>query len=203
MSGLPRSCLLVMLVVLAGCAGFGLPQEDSDSKTNSTTTPESDHLRESKVFEYTNLSNESQQDFKRLLAARSMNTTDPLFSSRIEDEHYNLIYIRYNGTIYEIRHQAQRKEHRTCLQEVDQVNESTIGEDDQVGRYPHLSNTSQSLFDSIRTNASSSICYSPSEYPLTDYTHIKYNGSYYRLVELQGTVQIYKYRLDASAESSD
>lgn len=183
---------LVALVLLAGCTGLGAPPA---STSEHTTTDDADSLKESPLFEYQNLTNQSKRAFQRLLDAEHVTAKDPLFGPRIDEGNYNLIRVRYDGTIYEIRHQRQRKDTRTCLQGLTRVPASRIGDDDFVANYSNLTADARSLFDRVHAGNQTDTCYRPENYPLANYTHVEHRGTYYQLNELQGSTAIFVYEI--------
>lgn len=108
-----------------------------------TATDGTSGLRESPVFEYERLSGESRRDFPLVLRRGPVTTAEPLFAPRIAEEHYDLVRVRYDGSVVVIRHQVRSRETRTRLRAVSEVSESAVGEDAAVGNYSNLPPTAR------------------------------------------------------------
>lgn len=203
---------VAVLVVLAGCGAIH-PQTQSESSseptahetpstataTDTATTPDSTATSTTSpepLFAFDELSNESRKSFRRLLDAQHVESPEPLFGPRIADQHYTTFYITYEGDTYEIRHQRQSQESKTCLQDLTPVPNDTIDDGSQVGDYQNLSSDGQRLFDRVANGTDGDTCYDPSSYLLAGYSHVLHEGTYYRLVELQGSSYVYTYSLE-------
>lgn len=201
----PTIVAIVVVVVMAGCLG-GSPASPQTTSTTTisttkpttattTTTRTATTSASAPVFDYGNLSRQSRADFRRLLSNGSVDSPDPLFGPRIVDEHYDTFAVEYDGTEYEIRHQRRQTETRVCLQSVEPVENASIGDGDVVGTYANLSDDAQHLFDRVAAGNDTDTCYDPSHYPLSGYTHIKHEGTYYGLVEMHGSTYTYHYSI--------
>lgn len=202
------SVALALLVLLAGCVATGpATTTDATQPSTSTTTATTEAPTNSQStttsaphFAYENLSTESQTDFARLRSKQHIESPEPLFGPRIADRHLTTVYVTHDDTTYEIRHQRQTRESKTCLQALEPVSNDTIGDGDQVAHYGNLSTDGQRLFDRVAngTGTETNTCYDPTNYPLREPSHILHNGTYYSLVEMHGSSYVYVYWLEES-----
>lgn len=200
---------LALLVVLAGCTSGGpppttqttTPTEDSTARATTTEEPTTTTVTATPAdrkprFRYQELSNESQRHFHLLLEQGHVERPDPLFGPRIADQHYTTFYVTYEGTTYEIRHQRQTRESKTCLQNLEPVDNDTIDSDDLLGHHPNLTTDGQRLVDRVLNGSENETCYDPTEYPLLDYDYVRKNGTTYSLIEMHGSSYVYAYWIE-------
>lgn len=176
--------LLIVLVTLSGCS------EAYDTGESSTTTWD-ESLSVSEIYEYEELSNESKADFQMILEAGSVDSSEMLFEPEISKGHYNVIRIRYNDRLVEIRHQRQTRE-ATCLASLlvfPPSNATKTG-------YTNYSSLSEEQQAAIRVvlNGSDS-CYHPTKYPLRGVDIVQHDGTYYSLETVQASFPVYSYRI--------
>lgn len=164
------------------------------TEATTMTTTDTNSLHESPVFDYGNLSAESRADFDRILDRGAVEAAEPLFAPRIADAHYDVVRIRFEGRVVEIRHQRRPNEARSCLEGVTRVNASSVGDDATARTYANLSEEGAALFRSVVDGNASGLCYPPSEYPL-DAGYVRYQGQYYSLSELHATKAVYVYHV--------
>lgn len=202
----PSTLALALLVVLAGCASGGpsattqttTPTEDTATRATTTeepttmTAPATPTGRQPH-FRYQELLNESQRHFHLLLEQGHVERPDALFGPRIADQHYTTVYVTYQGTTYEIQHQRQTRDSKTCLQNLKPVDNDTLDSDDQLGHYRNLSGDGQRLVDQVLNSSENKTCYDPTDYPLLDYDSVRKNGTTYSLVEMHGSSYVYAY----------
>lgn len=212
---------IALLVTLAGCGatgpGLDAPSGTTATATTSTTTVTTTTATTTSTttattttpttpttttrepsFAYRNLSNESQTDFQQLLDAEHVESPDPLFGPRIADQHYTRFTITYEHTTYEIRHQRQTRESKTCLLDLDPVENTSVDADDgdELFHYRNLSTDGQRLVNRVLNDSDDEPCYDPTDYPLLDHSHVRTNGTTYSLVEMHGSSYVYAYWIE-------
>jgi hypothetical protein len=182
--------ILILLITLSRCSGT------YDLGGNSTTTWD-DSLYVSEIYEYEEFSNKSKKDFKMILEEQSVDSTSKLFGPEIVEENYNVIRIRYDGRIVEIRHQ-RRNQPATCLVSLNEVSSSEASN----SGFTNYSPLSQEQQKAIRSGVNgSNSCYHPTNYPLRSVEIVQYNGTYYSLETGRSTVPMYSYRIVNSSSS--
>lgn len=209
---MPRAAcyiLIALLVVLAGCAGFGgqPPTESTTTTTTQTTTTETPAtttttqtttmartattttVPESSVVAYEALSSTEQRFFRELLG----NDTDsqvapPPFGLRnlSGGEYVSLsskgsVYVRYRGTLYEVSYRSIGFYGR-YTPEVWAVNRTVTGQ--PVRAYENLSTRAQSVFRAGLAGEAPEHGYANEEFPRELLGYVRYNGTLYRVVEV-------------------
>lgn len=175
----------MVFVALAGCQGIGVPpSEDSIDPPDART------------YEYSNLSADSKAAFDRLRSNEEITSPTPIFGEEISSHHHSEFYVSYQGEYYRIEHQRKQTEQSVCIIGMETQSNDTVGDGDKVGKYVNLSQGEQELVDSFLTGESSESCYSQDSYPLQPYTHVKKNGTYYKITEQHGSTYEYWYSIE-------
>jgi hypothetical protein len=203
-----RTVIVVLLLVLAGCAGFGGQTSDpspspetttaiSTERATTTTETTSPTIARSDVVEYNDLSAEGQRFAEPLVENGSLTAPPPSlpepFSTSDEPR-----YLRYDGALYRLSWDKLGLVADYSIRNVQPENASEITAGTTVVAYRNLSTRARTVFE--RALAGERESYWPEEFP--DVFHpprppvVKYDGTHYSLIVVTGD----RWQYDVTAE---